>query len=171
MKNRRISRTTAAAVLAAAALVTFVIESRIPPPVALPGVKLGLANVFTLLALHLLGRRAAAAVLVVRITLGALFTGTALTLLYSLAGGVCCYLVMAAVFRPLGQKLLWVTSVLGALAHNAGQLAVAGAILGRSVFFYAPVLAAAGIVTGVFTGLAAGFSLKALQKAVSNRRT
>ncbi|MBR5743330.1 MAG: Gx transporter family protein, partial [Clostridia bacterium] len=85
-------RLTIAAILAGLALVTFVIEAQIPPPVPLPGVKLGLANLYTLAAMSLLGRREAGAVLAVRILLGSLFCGTLLSLLYSAAGGALCYL-------------------------------------------------------------------------------
>ena len=56
-------RLTIAAILAGLALVTFVIEAQIPPPVPLPGVKLGLANLYTLAAMSLLGRREAGAAL------------------------------------------------------------------------------------------------------------
>ena len=51
----KLKKMTFCAVLTAAALVTFVLESQIPPLTAVPGVKLGLANVFTLFALETLG--------------------------------------------------------------------------------------------------------------------
>ena len=169
MKNRPARSLALIGLLAAFALVTFVIESQIPSPFALPGVKLGLANIFTLVALPLLGRKEAAAVLTVRILLGSLFTGTTITLLYSLAGGVLCYVVMALVYQPLGERLTWVTSVLGALAHNLGQMATAMMVLGKNVLYYAPVLVLSGILTGLFTGLAAGFALKALKALKKDR--
>ena len=166
MKNRAIIRRLAlCAMLAAFALVTFVIEMQIPSPVPFPGVKLGLANIFTLVTLRLYGRREAAGVLAVRIVLGALFTGTLTMFFYSLAGGVCCFLVMAAVYKALGEKLTWVTSVLGALAHNAGQMLVAFAVLGKSILFYFPILVISGIITGAFTGIAAAAVIRAVGKA------
>ena len=72
---RSSKRLALCAVLAAVALTIFVAESQIPPVVPMPGVKLGLANIVTLVAMVLLGRRDALAVLVVRLILGAAFTG------------------------------------------------------------------------------------------------
>ena len=53
------------AALAAVALTIFVAESQIPPVVPMPGVKLGLANIVTLVAMVLLNRRDALFVLAV----------------------------------------------------------------------------------------------------------
>ena len=165
MRNREMIRRLAlCAMLAAFALVTFVIEMQIPSPVPFPGVKLGLANIFTLVTLCLFGRREAAGVLAVRVILGALLTGTLTMFFYSLAGGVCCYIVMAAVYRALGEKLTWVTSVLGALAHNAGQMLVACIVLGKSILFYIPVLVISGVITGAFTGIAATAAVKGMRR-------
>ena len=48
------------AMFTAIALTIFVAEAQIPPIVPIPGVKLGLANIVTLIAMALLGRRQAA---------------------------------------------------------------------------------------------------------------
>ena len=45
------------AMFTAIALTIFVAEAQIPPVVPIPGVKLGLANIVTLIAMALLGRR------------------------------------------------------------------------------------------------------------------
>ena len=63
------------AALAAVALTIFVAESQIPPFLPIPGVKLGLANIVTLVAMVILNRRDALAILLVRLVLGAAFTG------------------------------------------------------------------------------------------------
>ena len=126
-------------------MTVFLIEAQIPLPIAIPGVKLGIANVITLFAIWTLGRREAGAILMVRIVLGNLIIGNVMGMLYSLAGGV---------LKPhVGRKQIWVMSVFGALGHNAGQLAVAVWVSGTpALAFYAPVLLLAGIVTGFFTG-------------------
>ena len=61
----------------------------------------------------------------VRIVLGNLIIGNVMGMLYSLAGGVLCWLVMCLLKPHVGRKQIWVMSVFGALGHNAGQLAVA----------------------------------------------
>ena len=64
-----------------------------------------------------------------------------------------------------GEDRLWIVSALAGIAHNAGQLLACVLVVKTpGVFAYAPVLAASGVVTGVFTGLAAQYLLKALKK-------
>lgn len=114
----------------------------------IPGVKLGLANIVTLIAMALLGRRQAGEILLVRIVLGSVFTGGVSAMLFSIAGGVFAYLVMCLTIRRLPERLLWVVSVLAAFGHNAGQLLVAVWVTGTpSILVYAPALVAASVVT------------------------
>ena len=153
------------ALLTAIALTIFVIEAQIPAPVPVPGVKLGLANIITLITMLLLGKREAGAVLLVRVLMGAMFAGSPSTLLFSAAGGALAYLLMCLLAERFGPDRLWIVSALAGIAHNAGQLlACALVVKTPGVFAYAPVLAASGVITGVFTGLAAQYLLKALKK-------
>ena len=156
---------TLMALLTAIALTIFVIENQIPAPVPVPGVKLGLANIVTLITMKLLGKKEAGAVLLVRVLMGSMFAGSPSTLLFSAAGGLLAYLVMCLTVDLFGENQLWIVSALAGLAHNAGQL-LACVLVVRTpgVFAYAPVLAASGVITGVFTGLAAQALLKALKK-------
>ena len=100
------------------ALTIFVVEAQIPVPVPIPGVKLGLANVITLIVLVVYRPRDAFAVLVLRILLGSIFTGTPVSLLYSLTGGILCFLGMALLCKLLQKKHLWFISIVGAVLHN-----------------------------------------------------
>ncbi len=153
------------ALLTAIALTVFVIENQIPAPVPIPGVKLGLANIVTLVTMALLSRRDAGIVLLVRIVMGAMFAGSPSTLLFSAVGGTLAYAVMCLTIGLFSEKRLWIVSALAGLAHNAGQLAACVLILRTlSVLAYAPILAVSGIITGVFTGLAAMYLLRALKK-------
>ncbi len=163
----RTKRIALMSALAAIALTIFVIESQIPPVVPIPGVKLGLSNIITLVTMLLLGRREAGAVFTVRLILGAMFTGSVSSLLFSASGGLCAYILMCATLKLFPEKLLWVISVLAALAHNAGQLCAAIWVSGTSsLLVYAPALVAAGIISGVFTGLAAMYLVRALKKTI-----
>jgi Predicted membrane protein len=153
------------ALLTAIALTIFVIENQIPAPVPIPGVKLGLANIITLIAMKLLGRKEAGAVLLVRILMGAMFAGSPSTLLFSAAGGTCAYLLMCLLVGRFGENQLWIVSALAGVAHNAGQLLACSLVVKTpGIFAYAPVLAASGVITGVFTGFAAQYLLRALKK-------
>ena len=156
---------TLMALLTAIALTVFVIENQIPAPVPVPGVKLGLANIVTLITMKLLGKREAGAVLLVRVLMGSMFAGSPSTLLFSAAGGALAYLVMCLTVGVFADSQLWIVSALAGVAHNAGQLvACVFVVKTPGVFAYAPVLAASGVITGVFTGLAAQYLLKALKK-------
>ena len=152
------------ALLTAIALTIFVVEAQIPAPVPVPGVKLGLANIITLIAMCLLGKKEAGAVLLVRVLMGSMFAGSPSTLLFSAAGGLLAYLVMCLTVGLFGENQMWIVSALAGIAHNAGQLLACVLVVKTpGVFAYAPILAASGVVTGVFTGLAAQYLLKALK--------
>ena len=63
----------------------------------------------------LLGAGKGAAVLAVRVFLGAVFAGNFSTILYSAAGGVCAIGVTIALRKILTKKQLWVAGCLGAV--------------------------------------------------------
>jgi len=157
------SRLTRCALLTAIALTIFVAEAQLPP-LLLPGMKLGLANIVTVWAMYALGPGDTLLILLSRIILGAVFAGLA-TLPYSLSGGLACYALMLLLRHVVTEKQLWVCGALGAAAHNLGQMAAA-VLIARTVqlALYLPVLLAAGIAAGAFTGLAAQFLLARLKR-------
>ena len=166
-----ISRLATLAVFTVVSLILFVIESAIPVPVPIPGVKLGLANIVTLLTLLFFTLPEVFMVLAARILLSALFSGQALGLLYSFAGGVFGLLIMALLNRFLSGRFLFITSIFGALAHNTGQLCAACLILGSfRVFAYLPFLIISGSLTGLFTGLCAHYVARYLKPHLSRFR-
>ncbi len=140
------------------ALIIFTIESAIPPLVPIPGIKLGLANIITLVLLMNSSLSDALWVLLTRILLASFFFGQALSLLYSLAGGLCCLLVMYLINRLLQGHFIFLTSIVGAMFHNLGQLSVAYLVVRTTgVISYLPFLMLSGVLTGLFTGLCAYF--------------
>ena len=155
MKARKL---TQMAMLTAIALTIFMIEAQIPPFVPIPGIKLGLANIVTVFAVFALGPKEAAAILFVRIFLGAVFAGNFSTILYSGAGGLCAILVTIGLRRILTHDQLWVAGSLGAIAHSVGQIIMAVIVTGTpGIAVYLPFLVAISIVTGMFTGFCAQF--------------
>lgn len=144
--------------LTAVALTIFLVEAQLPPVLPVPGVKLGLANIVTVFTVFALGPGEGILVLAARIFLGAVFCGNFSSILYSAAGGACAIAVTIALRRILTRKQLFVAGCLGAMAHSAGQIAMAALVLGTaSVFVYLPVLLTVSLVTGLFTGLCAQF--------------
>ena len=148
-----VRKLTTMAMLTAISMIVFLIEAQIPLPFAVPGVKLGIANVITLYAIWPLGRREALAILLIRVFLGNIIAGNVMAMAYSLAGGLLCWVIMSLLKPVMGRSQIWLMSILGALGHNAGQLGMAILISGTTtMIWYAPVLIVAAVVTGAFTG-------------------
>lgn len=153
------------AALTAIALTIFMLEAQLPAPVPIPGVKLGLANIVTLTAMLILGRREAGAILAARIVMGAVFAGNPSAMLYSAAGGVLAYAAMCLLVGVVPEKRLWAVSAVSAVAHNMGQLLACVLVVKTpGVFIYAPALIVSGVITGVFTGFGAMYLVRALRK-------
>ncbi|MCH5300931.1 MAG: Gx transporter family protein [Ruminococcus sp.] len=167
MKTRNLILT---AILTALALVAFTIEAAIPPLTPIYGIKLGIANVFTLFALYALGTRYAAALLFLRIVLGSIFTGQVVSFIYSLTGGVLAFLLMVLLKRFFPLKQVWILSVLCAVMHNIGQLLAAIFMTSTvQIIYYLPVLVVSGIIAGAFTGLCAQLVFIRLKKWSESR--
>mgnify|MGYP000579767114 CR=1 FL=1 len=96
-KNKNTGRTKKIAlggILTALAMIFSYIESLIPIPLPVPGVKLGIANIAIISVLYLLGSGQALLVNLLRITLTAVLFGNFNSFLFSMAGGMLSLLVM-----------------------------------------------------------------------------
>ena len=154
MKKNKVNEMTLCAILVSMALVLSYIEHFIPLQmvIPLPGVKLGLANIVTLMALFFLGTKSAFTILILRCILGSIFGGGISGLAFSLIGGIFAMTVMY-MFKPCSRISIYGVSVLGAAAHNIGQILVAVFLMGSVyVIGYLPYL----LLVSVFTGLATG---------------
>jgi uncharacterized membrane protein len=156
------------ALYAAAAALLFILERLIPNP--LPWVRLGLANIVTLVVLLEHGAGAALAVLVLRLLLGGFFAGTLFGPQFALAvaGGTASWAAMALGAR-FGYRL-WSAiglSLLGAAAHGLTSLAAAEALFARTgaLWALAPLFLGIAIATGLVTGVVAEALLRRLDLA------
>lgn len=164
----KIHKLTTLALFTTLALIIFTIESTIPAPIPIPGIKLGLANIITLVVLHNYSAKDTLWVVLARILLASFFFGQAISLLYSLAGGLLCLAAMAATHKLLRGHFLFLISIVGAIFHNLGQLTAACLITKvPGVLVYLPFLLISGILTGLFTGLCAWFTQRYLMPAVT----
>ena len=149
---------TLLSLLCAIALTIFMVEAQIPALVPIPGIKMGLSNIVTVFVVFAIGPKEAAAVLFVRIFLGAVFAGNFSTIFYSAAGGAAAIGVTILLRKILTNKQLWVAGALGAVAHSIGQMAMAILLTGTpGLAVYLPVMIGVSILTGCFTGLCAQF--------------
>ncbi len=138
--------------LAAFALVFNIFEGSLPMP--LPGIKLGAANVFSLVALVLLGVKEAFAVTLLRVFLAWVMTGNWFAFVCSMAGGISAAAVMSLLYTKYRDDftLAWI-SVAGAWAFNIAQVSVAALIVGDArVLLYAAPLLVAGTAAGWAVG-------------------
>lgn len=147
------------AVLLALALVLSIVERWIPlsAVIAIPGVKLGLANIVTLFALLRLRPADAFVILILRCLIVGTITGP-VSLMFSLAGGIAAFFLMWPMVIYHGRLFSLIgISVAGAAAHNIGQMTVAVFLLSEPllIWTYLPLLLLAGTVSGTLTAIAA----------------
>ena len=149
-------------VLCAVAMALGWVESLIPFPIPIPGVKLGFANIAVLVALCTVGVRWAVAVACVKVLATSVLFGSLSMLAYSLSGTALALLVMVICLR-FGAGVV-PASILAAMAHNVGQMAAAVALLSTpAILSLLPVLMVTACVTGALTGLLAKAGLQGLQ--------
>lgn len=154
------------ALLVAIGIALHVFENLLPITYMLPapGAKLGLANIVTLLALWLYGPREALGVVLMRSVLGSLVAGTFMTLTFGLsfAGAMGSGLAMGlVVYAAAGRFSVVGTSIIGAIAHNVAQLAVAAVVIYHwGIMFYLPYLLLFALPTGFFNGLVVTYVLR-----------
>lgn len=166
MDHKRIRQMLIMAMMTAAAIILHYVEGLFPVPVNLPGIKLGLANVVSLVALYLFGTAPAFTILVLRVLMTSFLYGGLSSVIFSMAGGILSVLAMTVIyrFREKGFSILS-ASVMGGIFHNIGQISAAVVVLGTpAIFSYLPVLMVSGIATGVATGLLAGIIVPRLNK-------
>ena len=165
MKKKGAAKTVALwGVLVALGIVFGYVEHLVPLPIGIYGIKLGLSNLVTLVALYALGAHSAIYINLMRIFLSSLLFGNTVSLAYSLAGGIAAVIIMilAKKFWKFGTVGV---SVLGGVTHNVAQLAVAVFMVENlKIAFYLPVLLAAGAVTGFIIGTCAIPIIKNRQK-------
>ncbi|MTI69286.1 MAG: Gx transporter family protein [Firmicutes bacterium] len=154
------------ALLVAQALVLHYIERMIPVNFGIPGAKLGLANIITLVALYLFSFKDVLTIIILRTLMSTLMSGSVSGLLFSMVGGILSFLVMYGV-KELGKDYVSTmgVSIIGAISHNIGQIIVAAFIIeSLKIAYYLPFLIIAAIGTGLFVGLTVNYLLGFLSK-------
>ena len=149
-------------ILSALAVALSFLEGLVPA-IPVPGAKLGLSNIVTMYALSSLGLPAALAVTAVKAVFALLRGGIACVM--SLSGGLFSTLIMALCLRLFGTRVSFVgIGIVGAVAHNAGQLAAAMVLVNGSLLYAAPLLLALALAAGTVTGLVLNAVMPALNR-------
>ena len=162
-KNRRYA---VIIILVTNAILISLLESLIPIPIPVPGIKLGLANIMTLIALVFLPLKDVLLVVTIRSFVVAVLTRGVMMLPFSLGGGILSALMMALLYKKLSRFFsIKGISVVGAIVHNTTQITVATFLLGEAVILlYLPILLVSAVITGFITGSIGEIAISEIRK-------
>lgn len=135
-------------------LVLGALENMLPPLlVFVPNMKIGLANVIAMYCVFFIGKKEAYTLTILKSVFVFMMRGMVGGML-SLTGGILSITVIVLAVRLSKNSLSYITySILGAVAHNIGQIIAFSVIMKNwFIFYYLPVLLIAGVITGVITG-------------------
>ena len=146
-------KTAFCGLMLALALIASYVESLIPIPIPIPGIKLGVANSIVLILLYMTDIKTAWVVSISRVVLVGFLFGSMSSMLYSLSGAVLSLFIMTLAKKRNCFTMTGV-SVAGGVSHNIGQLLMAYLVLeSEAVWYYLPVLMISGVVTGSIIGV------------------
>ncbi len=162
-KNKKIA---VIIILVCNAILISLLELIIPIPIPVPGVKLGLANIITLIAIVFLDLKDVLAIVLLRCLVVATLSKGLMMLLFSISGGISSALVMWLLYKKMfGLFSIKGISIAGAVVHNTVQIIIASYILKEPiVFYYLPILLISAIVTGLITGSISDLTIKEIRK-------
>lgn len=154
-------------------LIMHFIETMLPLTAIVPGAKLGLANIVSLIGIVLFGFSGGLQIVLLRIIIGSLLAGTFMTINFylSFSGGLFSFFVMYMVYEFLREKFSLIgVSVIGAVAHNIGQIVIAYIVIENSaIFYYLPFLTLLAVPTGISVGLVSFFTVSYLPTSLTGR--
>jgi heptaprenyl diphosphate synthase len=143
------------ALFAASALIAGFLESHFPLP--FPGMRLGIANIFSLSALLMFGPADAVTISALRLAISLFLTGNLVAFLCSAGGLLLSLPVSIALYKFFPESLgVPAISTAAAFAFNFGQLAaIALTVRTPEVFAYLPPLLLCAAPTGYAVGVLA----------------
>ncbi len=140
----------------ALAMIMSYIEALVPLSFAVPGIKMGLANIVIIFVLYKIGTKEAILVSLIRVILVSLLFSNVMAMAYSIAGAVLSLSVMWILKKTDKFSFIGV-SIAGGIMHNVGQIIMAVILLGtEQIALYLPVLIITGTATGVVIGIVSG---------------
>lgn len=149
-KSRNISYI---AILCSLAVVINLIENLFIPPLAF-GIRFGLANIVSLVALKAFGKKEMGFVVLTRLTLGNLIKGTIFGTPFWISSlGIILSSICILVLDKFKSSILF-TSMMSSIFHTLGQVIMVCAIYNQiNVIALFPILVISSLATGVLTGL------------------
>ena len=158
------TRTAYLGIFAALAIIFGYLECLIPFHIGIPGVKLGIANIVTVVLLYKMGAKEAGLITVLRVLVSGFLFSNGFSILYSLAGCTMSLMVMY-MLKKEGSFSIYGVSMAGGVAHNIGQIAIASIVMETgSIWYYLPILLISGVLTGFVIGFVSEEMLKRMRK-------
>jgi heptaprenyl diphosphate synthase len=148
------------------AILISLLESIIPIPIPVPGVKLGLANIITIIAIVFLDFKDVLIIVILRCIVVAILIKGITVLPFSLAGALLSAVIMWLLYKKLFRLFsIRGISIIGAMTHNIAQLAVAALILRENIiWYYLPILLISAAITGFITGVISELTIREIDK-------
>lgn len=157
------TKTAYLGIFAALAIIFGYLECLIPFHIGIPGVKLGIANIITVVMLYKMGTKEAGIITMVRVVVVGFLFSNAFSIIYSLAG---CFMSLTTMHLLKKKDFfsIYGISMAGGVAHNVGQIAMASVLMETgSIWYYLPVLLVSGILTGLVIGIVSDEMLKRIK--------
>ena len=157
------TKTAYLGVFAALAIIFGYLECLILFHIGIPGVKLGIANIITVVMLYQMGTKEAGIITIVRVLVVGFLFSNAFSIIYSLAGCFMSLLTMTLLKKRKGFSIFGI-SMAGGVAHNVGQIAMASLVMETgNIWYYFPVLMISGVLTGFVIGIVSNEMLKRIK--------
>ena len=133
----------------------YIVEGLIPKP--LPWLKLGLANIATVVALFFFDFKFVIKMVLIRVIVGAVITATLFTpsFLLSFSGAVSSTVIMYFLLKIFNENISPIgVSIIGAITHLSAQLSVVYLVIlkDKDVFMIIPYLLICGVISGLVVG-------------------
>jgi len=162
--TKDVKKVTLFANLLAIAIILNIVES-VVTIIPVPGAKIGLANILTLMILVMYGPKESIYFVILRVILVSLLTGKLFDVIFymSLSGGLFASVGMAVIFKSNFFSMIGV-SVIGSLAHTLGQILMAIVILSTvTVVAYLPIMLLFSVPAGIVTGIISTRFIRAMK--------
>ena len=149
-KNYRFTLTICFATIS---LILSYVEAILPLNIGLLGVKIGLANIITILALKVLDVKSALLINVFRIIIIAVLFNNFVRFLLSVSGFILSFIVMCLMIKLYNFSIIGI-SIFGGVSHNIGQILALSLIMkNANILRMIPIYVIIGIFTGAFVGI------------------
>ena len=166
--SERIKTLTRLSLFLAIGIIFNLVESLIPLPIPIPGVKLGLANTVGLIVLYYYGPKEYISIGFLRVLIVGLIRTGVLSIAFALSlSGWALATIATLTFYSFKKFSIYFLSIMSALFHTIGQIIIVMIIYATyGLIFYFPILLISSIITGCLVALVSSIVLQKLDKSV-----